>query len=61
MIDDYDMTILSCQGAEFDMSPNLAALRSYADQGGRVFTTHYSYSWLAKNDAKPGAGRWQIR
>ncbi len=55
VIQDYDMAILSCQGAEYDMAPNLAKLRNYADAGGRVFTTHYSYSWLTKNDAMPGA------
>lgn len=51
VINDYDMTILACQGGEFEQSPeDLAALRSYAASGGRVFTTHYSYVWLRKND-----------
>ena len=50
-ISDYDMTILACQGGEYDESANQAALRHYAATGGRVFATHYSYSWLRHNDA----------
>jgi hypothetical protein len=51
VIDGYDMTILACQGDAFTQSAAaLAALRSYAASGGRVFTTHYSYTWLANND-----------
>ncbi|MEI9950579.1 MAG: hypothetical protein WDO74_16785 [Pseudomonadota bacterium] len=52
VINNYDMTILACQGQEFAQKPaDLSSLRSYAASGGRVFTTHYSYSWLTKNDA----------
>ena len=44
----YDVVLLPCEGAENDThvadAPNLAA---FADVGGRVFTTHYGYSWLA--------------
>jgi hypothetical protein len=56
VIDNYDMTILSCQGAEYaETAANQTALRNYADTGGRVFSTHYSYSWLRNNDANPAA------
>ena len=51
VLNSYDMTILACQGAAFPQKPaDLTALRSYAASGGRVFTTHYSYGWLSKND-----------
>lgn len=52
VINGYDMTILSCQGAPYPQSAaNQTTLRNYAAAGGRVFTSHYSYSWLTNNDA----------
>ena len=63
-INNYDMTILACQGGEYDESANQTALRKYADAGGRVFATHYSYTWLRHNDANvsnltdPTADNW---
>src|SRR6185369_9097735 len=51
VINDYDMTILACQGGAYAQdAADLTALRNYAASGGRVFTTHYSYTWLTKND-----------
>lgn len=63
-IESYDMTILACQGAELDESANQTALRKYAAAGGRVFATHYGYTWLRHNDANtvtltdPSADNW---
>jgi hypothetical protein len=55
-INAYDMTILACQGSAYtETAGDQKTLRTYADQGGRVFTTHYSYTWLTNNDAMPGA------
>jgi hypothetical protein len=52
VINDYDMTILACQGDHYAQSAaNQTSLRNYAAAGGRVFTTHFSYTWLAQNDA----------
>jgi hypothetical protein len=56
VLNEYDMAILACQGGPYTQAPSdQAALRDYADKGGRVFATHYSYTWLFKNDAMPGA------
>jgi len=56
VIDNYDMVILACQGDEYKQkAADLKTLRTYADQGGRVFSTHYSYVWLTNNDAVVGA------
>jgi len=45
------MTILACVGVENTQSTaDMKTLRNYAADGGRVFTTHFSYSWLTKND-----------
>jgi hypothetical protein len=56
VINGYDMAILACQGAAYaETAPNQLALRNYADSGGRVFSTHYSYTWLYQNDANAAA------
>ncbi len=41
----YDITLLTCEGAEAYM-PNRQALYDYAQAGGRVFASHYHYSWF---------------
>ncbi|HEY0466031.1 MAG TPA: hypothetical protein VGC79_17595, partial [Polyangiaceae bacterium] len=51
VINNYDMTILACQGGAFaQAAAHQTALRSYAASGGRVFATHYNYTWLTNND-----------
>ncbi|MEO8796736.1 MAG: hypothetical protein ABI551_02530, partial [Polyangiaceae bacterium] len=44
----YDAVMLPCEGFEDDSNnayvPNLTA---YTDSGGRLFTTHFGYAWLA--------------
>jgi len=51
VINNYDMTLLACQGGAFAQNAtDLTAMRNYAAAGGRVFATHYSYTWLSKND-----------
>jgi hypothetical protein len=48
----YDLVLLPCQGGAYDeqgasgTNTPYQNLISYADQGGRVFTTHFSYTWL---------------
>ena len=55
IINGYDMTMLACQGfSPTQSAADLATLRGYAASGGRVFTTHYNYSWLRGNNP-PGA------
>jgi len=51
VIDNYDMTILSCQGQAYsEAAADQKALRAYAKSGGRIFATHFSYTWLYQND-----------
>jgi hypothetical protein len=59
---DYDIVILSCEGAQHaETKPQEAMnhLKSYADIGGRVFLSHWHNIWLeggtqANNGTKPG-------
>jgi hypothetical protein len=49
----YDVVILACEGGEHNVSDRsttgYANLVSYADAGGRVFMTHFSYVWMKYN------------
>jgi hypothetical protein len=55
----YDMVVFGCPGAEaggdFDdelLSPtNIAALVDYANSGGRLFTSHFAYTYLKAGGA----------
>lgn len=46
--DDYDMVLLSCEGQEYKNVKNgkRGNLKNYLDKGGRVFATHFHYTWL---------------
>jgi hypothetical protein len=48
LLNSYDMVMFPCQGGpDAQATPTAAAnLFSYANAGGRVFTTHYSFAWL---------------
>lgn len=41
----YDIVLLSCEGQE-TTGMNQQALHDYADAGGRVFASHFQYSWF---------------
>jgi hypothetical protein len=44
-IDQYDIVVLSCEGQEAYMQ-NQQVLFDYAKIGGRVFASHFHYSWF---------------
>jgi len=46
---DYDMVVLSCEGDENNVTKDdasRAALREYMEAGGRVFNSHFHYTWF---------------
>src|SRR5262249_52391960 len=46
----YDIVFLPCEGKPYDeMQGAQQNLIAYANAGGRVFATHYSYVWLYQN------------
>jgi hypothetical protein len=51
----YDMTLFECVG---ERVPKTAAEQqrviAYANAGGRVLATHFSYVWLTDSDGQPG-------
>jgi hypothetical protein len=50
-LDKYDMVVFACEGAQNNKgAAEKGRVRAYADKGGRVFSTHYSYVWLYDNN-----------
>jgi hypothetical protein len=51
-LSNYDITVLSCEGAQHPETKSagangaLAAMKTYADLGGRVFASHWHNIWL---------------
>ncbi len=58
----YDIVLLPCEGAPNRKSPPAPQnIVNYTSAGGRLFTTHYGYVWLAfpENDPFPTTGDWR--
>jgi len=60
-IDAYDMVLFPCQGNEYDQT---AAAQNFvinfANAGGRVFATHYSYVWLFNDAPFSATADWNV-
>jgi hypothetical protein len=65
----YDVVMLPCEGGPTlgnKSDPQLKNMVDYTTAGGRVFATHYSYTWLQKltnNEPAPpfpGVATWQL-
>jgi hypothetical protein len=55
----YDMVVLPCMGMQVDELPaDQQNLIDYASAGGRIFTTHYGYSWLDSTAPFSGTAEW---
>lgn len=56
-IDKYDAVIFGCVGGEQGKdNASVQNIVNYANKGGRIFATHYSYVWL--QSASSGCGPW---
>jgi hypothetical protein len=50
LLDQYDMVMFACPGAQYTKASSvLANVLNYANAGGRVYATHFSYVWLDPN------------
>lgn len=46
----YDVLMLPCEGNQFTKPPaELANLISFANAGGRIYSSHFGYEWMYKN------------
>jgi len=61
-VDGYDMVYFACQGDDYEKTAaQQQIIVNYANAGGRVFTTHYSYVWLtntAENAVWSPTAKW---
>ncbi len=57
----YDMVLFPCQGQPYTQkAQSLTNLIDYANNGGRVFATHYSYVWLYNNPPFSTTATWAV-
>jgi hypothetical protein len=58
---EYDMVVFSCEGGQNNKNTNpKTRLVNYANAGGRVFATHYSYVWLYDMMPFQNTAMWQV-
>ena len=60
----YDVVLMACEGdsgqSESRTAAQYAAVRGYADLGGRIFGSHYHNNWIRSEDGEPNAGYPQV-
>jgi hypothetical protein len=57
----YDVLMLPCQGGQYTQpAGSLANFISYANAGGRVYSSHYSYVWMYNNPPFNGVANWNV-
>jgi hypothetical protein len=57
----YDQILFPCQGIQTERTLNeLSSFVYYANHGGRVLATHFSYTWLYHNAGFGAAGQWNV-
>jgi hypothetical protein len=74
LLDTYDVIMFPCQGGPAGKtSTQMTNVVNYANVGGRVFATHYSYDWLnpaspyfsgftsVSNGVTTGVAKWDIQ
>jgi hypothetical protein len=58
-LEQYDQVLLACQGgADTRTRAELANMQTYANAGGRVYATHYSYDWIFTNTPWSETADW---
>jgi hypothetical protein len=58
---EYDMIFFPCGGAPHDRKASEQAnIIEYANSGGRIFATHYSYGWLYDDAPFSDMARWDV-
>ncbi len=58
-LNSYDIGVFDCEGAEnYHGTTDDAAIHAWANAGGRVFASHYSYTYLYKNGDYATTATW---
>ena len=57
----YDLVFFACEGSQFDeLKASQQNVLWYANHGGRVYATHYSYVWLYNFMPFSQTGSWNV-
>jgi hypothetical protein len=60
-LNSYDVLMLPCQGGQFiQPTSQLANFVQFANSGGRVYSSHYSYVWMYNNPPFDGVANWKV-
>ena len=60
-LNQYDVLMLPCQGSPYAKnSTELTDLIQYANAGGRVYTSHFSYVWMYQNPPFSTVVNWRV-
>ena len=60
-LNQYDALMLPCEGGNYTKpAQELANLLTFANMGGRVYTSHYGYAWMYQNLPFSGVADWSI-
>jgi hypothetical protein len=59
VLNSYDVLMLPCEGGQYAQpAQQLANLLTFANSGGRVYASHYSYDWMYQNPPLNGVANW---
>ena len=58
-LNSYDVLMLPCEGDNYSKTtPQLQNLVSFANAGGRVYASHFSYDWMYRNPPFSTVANW---
>lgn len=61
VLNNYDLLMLPCEGGGYARSATaLANIVAFANAGGRVYSTHFSYEWLYNNPPFNKVANWSV-
>ena len=61
VLNQYDVVMLPCEGGQFPQpAQQLANLITFANSGGRVYSSHFSYDWMYQNPPFDGVANWAV-
>jgi hypothetical protein len=61
LLNSYDAVLFPCQGSQYDKTTTQKqTLINYANAGGRVLATHYSYVWLYNAAPFSQTANWSV-
>ena len=60
-LNSYDVLMLPCQGNQYiQPAAELANFIGFANAGGRVYSSHFSYVWMYNNPPFNGVANWSV-